>query len=91
MGTKFPVLEVNARLGIKGFLGGDYEYQRLSVSVYRTAFPLNPIGQSEVVILDAGKIWGTLPYPLLQMFPGNQTYFYDDYAFNLMNYYEFIC
>lgn len=88
MGTKYPVFEVNAQLGIKGFLGGDYEYQRLSFRV-SDRFPLNPIGQSEVVI-DAGKIWGTLPYPLLQMFPGNQTYFYDEYAFNLMNYYEFI-
>jgi hypothetical protein len=24
------------------------------------------------------------------MFPGNQTYFYDDYSYNLMNFYEFI-
>ena len=88
MGTKYPVFEINAQFGIKGFLGGDYEYQRLALRI-SDRFPINPIGQSEV-ILEAGKIWGTLPYPLLQMFPGNQTYFYDEYAFNLMNYYEFI-
>ncbi|HAW21100.1 MAG TPA: hypothetical protein DCX14_13040 [Flavobacteriales bacterium] len=88
LGTKFPILEFNARLGIKGFLGGDYEYQRVSLRI-SDRFPINPIGQSEF-ILEAGKIWGTVPYPLLQMFPGNQTYFYDDYAYNLMNYYEFI-
>ena len=88
MGTRYPIFEVNAQFGIKGFLGGDYEYQRLSFRI-SDRFPINPIGQSEVVI-EAGKIWGTLPYPLLQMFPGNQTYFYDEFAFNLMNYYEFI-
>ncbi|GAB5539045.1 MAG: hypothetical protein Salg2KO_11480 [Salibacteraceae bacterium] len=88
LGTKYPILELNARFGIKGFLGGDYEYQRLSLRV-SDRFPINPIGQSEIVV-DVGKIWGTLPYPLLQMFPGNQTYFYDEYAYNLMNFYEFI-
>ena len=67
MGTRFPIFELNAQLGIKGFLGGDYEYQRLSLRV-SDRFPINPIGQSEVII-EAGKIWGTLPYPLLQMFP----------------------
>lgn len=88
LGTRFPIFELNAQFGIKGFLGGDYEYQKVSFRI-SDRFPINPIGQSEV-ILEAGKIWGTLPYPLLQMFPGNQTYFYDKYAFNLMNYYEFI-
>lgn len=88
LGTKFPIVELNARFGIKGFLGGDYEYQRLSLRV-TDRFPINPIGQSEIIV-DVGKIWGTLPYPLLQMFPGNQTYFYDDYSYNLMNFYEFI-
>ncbi|MEZ4720357.1 MAG: DUF5686 family protein [Flavobacteriales bacterium] len=88
LGTRFPIIEANARFGIKGLLGGDYEYQRLTVRI-SDRVPINPIGQSEF-ILEAGKIWGSVPYPLLQMFPGNQTYFYDDYAFNLMNYYEFI-
>jgi hypothetical protein len=40
--------------------------------------------------VEAGKIWGTLPYPLLKIHDGNQSFFYDDYASNLMNYYEFI-
>lgn len=88
LGTKYPILELSAKLGINGLLGGEYNYQRLSLRI-SDKFPIHPIGQSEF-ILEGGKIFGTLPYPLLQMFPGNQTYFYDDYAFNLMNYYEFI-
>ena len=30
-----------------------------------------------------------MPYPFLQLHEGNQTFAFDDYAFNLMNYYEF--
>ena len=41
------------------------------------------------ITLEFGKIWGTLPFPLLNLYSGNETYFYDSYAFNLMNYYEF--
>ena len=40
--------------------------------------------------IEAGKIWGKVPYPLLKIHPGNETYVYDETAFNLMNYYEFI-
>jgi hypothetical protein len=40
-------------------------------------------------MFEAGKIWGTIAYPLLDLHPGNETYAYDIYAFNLMNYLEF--
>jgi hypothetical protein len=88
LGTRYPVFKIDAAFGIKGFLGGDYEYQRTSLTIQdRIAF--NPLGQSDFT-LEVGKIWGRLPFPLLQLYPGNETYFYDDYAFNLMNFYEFI-
>lgn len=88
LGTKNPVIRAEAAFGIKGFLGGDYEYQRASINIQdRIAF--NPIGQSDITI-EVGKIWGNLPFPLLQLYSGNETYFYDAYAFNLMNFYEFV-
>ncbi|MCF8348235.1 MAG: DUF5686 family protein, partial [Bacteroidales bacterium] len=40
--------------------------------------------------VEAGQIWGTLPYPLLKLHEGNETYFFDESAFNMMNYYEFV-
>ena len=40
--------------------------------------------------IEAGRIWGTLPYPLLKIHAGNETYFFDETAFNMMNYYEFV-
>jgi hypothetical protein len=49
---------------------------------------INPIGYTNY-ILEAGKIWGNLPYPIMILHPGNQTYVYDWASFNTMNYYEF--
>ncbi|MBK9356862.1 MAG: hypothetical protein IPN08_05670 [Bacteroidales bacterium] len=40
--------------------------------------------------IEAGKTWGRLPYPLLKIHPGNETYWFDESSFNLMNYYEFV-
>jgi len=37
-----------------------------------------------------GRTFGTLPYVLLDIAPGNELYYYNKYAFNLMNKYEFI-
>ena len=37
-----------------------------------------------------GRIFGTLPYPLLKLHEGNETYAYDPLSFNMMNYYEFV-
>jgi hypothetical protein len=40
--------------------------------------------------LEGGKIFGTLPYPLLFIHSGNETYYLDDGSFNTMNFFEFI-
>ena len=38
----------------------------------------------------AGQTFGTNPYMLLDIAPGNEIYYYNKYAFNLMNRYEFV-
>jgi len=40
--------------------------------------------------VEGGRVWGTLPYPLLIVHPGNETFYYDDGAYNTMNFFEFI-
>lgn len=37
----------------------------------------------------SGKIWGDVPYPLLLNHQGNDSYYFDSQAFNLMNPFEF--
>jgi hypothetical protein len=38
----------------------------------------------------AGKTFGTLPYLMLDIAPGNEIYYYNKYAFNMMNRWEYI-
>jgi hypothetical protein len=38
----------------------------------------------------AGKVYGTLPYMLLEVHPGNNLWYYNKYAFNLMTRYEYL-
>lgn len=88
LGTKYPVLNVNYSYGLDGVWNNTFPYHKLILTVDHW-FNIYPFGYSKYV-LEGGKIWGTLPYPLLKMHEGNQTYFYDEYSFNLMNYYEFV-
>jgi hypothetical protein len=37
-----------------------------------------------------GKTFGTLPYTLLDIAPGNEIYYYNKYAFNMMNRWEYV-
>jgi len=88
LGSKYPAIQAQLTLGLKGAFDSDYEYQKLVINI-QDKIQLNPFGHTNVV-LEVGKIWGTLPYPLLKLHNGNETYFYDSYAYNLMNFYEFV-
>jgi len=88
LGTKFPVINLWYSYGIPRFLGSQFTYHKLTAAIQHK-FNVGGIGWSRYIIA-AGKIWGKLPYPLLKIHPGNETYSFDKYAFNKMNYYEFI-
>lgn len=88
LGSKYPILQVKFSLGIDGIYGSEYEYQKMRINI-RDRVKFNPFGHTEW-LLEGGKIWGTLPYPLLELHNGNETYAYNLDAFNLMNFYEFV-
>ena len=88
LGTKFPILEMNMTYGIPGLFAAKEEYFRMIFQI-RHWFNVGGIGRSKYVV-ETGKLWGTVPYPLLEIAPGNQTLIGEQYAYNLMNYYEFI-
>ena len=60
-----PVFSLQYNKGLKGVLGGDYNYDALRFSFSQRLF-MNQLGFGDLT-LSAGKIWGTLPYPLLEM------------------------
>lgn len=88
LGSDFPVVQANFTRGFKGFLNGDFDYYKLSLRV-DDRLPLSPFGYTYWVV-SAGRTWGRVPYPLLEIHPGNETYFYDYAAFNMMNFFEFV-
>ncbi len=88
LGTPYPVFDAAVVLGIKNLLGSNYSYQKIALSV-RQRLRIKNIGYTRYRA-EAGKIFGTLPYPLLELHNGNQTIFYDDYIFNSMRFFEFV-
>ncbi|MCK4661245.1 MAG: carboxypeptidase-like regulatory domain-containing protein [Bacteroidales bacterium] len=88
LGTRFPILNLNFTFCPENILESDYQYYKLNFNIEHK-FNINPFGNL-MYIIDAGKYWGKAPYPFLQLHEGNETYAYDDYAFNMMNYYEFV-
>jgi hypothetical protein len=88
LGSDYPTLQVVYTKGFKDVLGSDFNYQKLAVRI-DDRLKLSPFGYTYWV-LSAGRTWGKVPYPLLEIHPGNETYFYDYAAFNMMNYFEFV-
>ena len=84
---KNPIFTFRYVQGIKGFLGGEYDYQYFSLNVYKR-FYLSQLGYTDVV-LEGGKTFGTVPFPLLTIHRANQTYAYQLQSYNLMNFLEF--
>lgn len=88
LGTRYPTLVAYYTLGLKGILGSDYKYHKIEIAL-NDRIPVNPIGTFHLT-LTGGKVFGTLPYIMLNVAPGNETFFYNRYAFNMANTYEFI-
>lgn len=87
LGGPFPIFNLYLTMGMKDALGADNEYYKVDLSVEHTV-EIPPLGNF-YYLLSAGKLFGKVPYPLLHLHEGNETYAFDPYAFNMMNYYEF--
>ncbi len=83
-----PIFNLGLYTGIKGMFGGEYDYFKLEARVNQK-LKLNPFGFLYYTI-QAGRIWGEVPFPLMKIHEGNDTYAYDFYAFNMMNMQEFV-
>jgi hypothetical protein len=87
-GTKYPILQITYTKGFRNAFQSDYEYNKLAINI-TDRVRIAPAGYIDYMI-QAGKVYGAVPYPLLELHGGNETYVYDPYAFNMMNYYEFV-
>ena len=88
LGSRYPIISITHTWGIKDILLSEYDFHRLDfIWTHRPRFGM--VGRFDYTI-HAGKIFGEVPYPFLQVHQGNETYYLQYNNFNLMNYYEFI-
>jgi hypothetical protein len=87
--NNLPVVYIGAELG---------SYQTVDMPSYRMYGNLNLMLRHKVdlglagkidYLLQAGMIFGRVPYPLLHIFSGNQTHTLDIHRFSLMNTYQY--
>jgi hypothetical protein len=85
---KYPVFYLNYSQGIKGLFNGEYNYKNLMGYIDKR-FYMSQFGRSDVR-LEGGYILGNVPFALLDIHRANQSYAYQTYAYNMMNFMEFV-
>jgi hypothetical protein len=84
---KWPIITLRYTRGLRGVGGSDFEYDKYRFSILKR-LPMGPLGTGKATITGE-YINGTLPYPLLSFHIGNETPFYTDVIYSLMNFGEF--
>ena len=81
-------LSINYSKGIKGVLGSRFDYNRITATIEK-GLSFGYWGRTDFT-LSGTKIFEILPYPLLEVHRGNESFFYSTSSYNLMNFFEFI-
>jgi len=85
--NKYPVIQLQCDAGSR-LLNNDFNYLRLQLDVGKRFF-VSVLGYADVYV-EAGKLFGQVPYPLLFIHRANQSFTYQKYSYNLMNFLEFV-
>ncbi|AVR45464.1 hypothetical protein C7S20_09385 [Christiangramia fulva] len=85
---EYPTVFLDYSLGLKSLLNSDFDYKKLQF-FYDQPLLIGGLGRSHLSI-EAGKTFGTVPLALLNVVPGNQTYFDMYNSFATLDYYEFV-
>lgn len=82
-----PVVQLKTAIGTASLHDG-LNYARLQFSISQR-FYTSVIGYTDISV-EAGQIFGKLPFQLLFIHTANQTYSYQRNSYNLMNFMEFV-
>ena len=74
--------------GMKGVFDSDFNYQKLQL-YFRQPVLVGGFGRL-FFITELGKTFGEVPLGLMNVIPGNQSYFLIENTFNNLNFYEFV-
>ncbi len=88
LGSDYPIGEFNITRGFPKVFNSSYSYTKISANI-SDYVNIPPYGHFSW-LLYAGKTFGTLPFTFLDIAPGNELYYYNKYAFNMMNRWEFV-
>lgn len=83
-----PVFKLKHTIGLKGFMGGQYDYHVTEASIYKRIW-LNSWGKIDCH-LKGGVQWSQVPFPLLIAPAANLSYIWQPETFELINNMEFL-
>ncbi len=86
--SKYPIFSLQGIFGVKGLLGGFYDYQKIEFQMEHNR-QIGVLGRIRYGTT-AGYIFGSAAYPFLKVHEGNQSYWLLTTAFNKLNFFEFI-
>ena len=88
LGSKYPIVSLRIGIGLKNVLQSAYAYQKINLTI-SDQIQVPHLGSISYNLF-VGKHFGNLPYPLLEVHPGNDFYYYSPYTFSMMNRFEFL-
>ena len=83
-----PKYSLYLHQGIKNLLGSQYNYSKVQLG-YSYDKTWSIMGRS-IFGIDYSQVFGLLPYPLLTVYVGNQSFMYSQNAYNQMTIFEFV-
>ena len=83
-----PKYSLSIQKALPNILGSNYDYTKISF-LYNYNYIWAGIGRTQMKIT-ANKMFGNVPFPLLNIPLGNQAIVYNTRAFNQMNLFEFV-
>jgi hypothetical protein len=86
--SKYPIFSLQGIFGVKGMLGGFYDYQKIEFQMEHNR-QIGVLGRIRYGTT-AGYIFGSAAYPFLKVHEGNQSYWLLTTAFNKLNFFEFV-
>lgn len=86
--NQLPTFELKYTVGFNNVLGSDFDYHKLNMTISQV-LGMGSLGKSRYM-LNAGKVFNPVAYPLLNVHLGNESPIYAVNSFNTMNYFEFV-
>jgi hypothetical protein len=86
--NEYPVFNLRYNLGVNGVFGSEYSYHALRLDIFKRVF-LSQLGLADVTF-GTGYIFGTVPFPLLDIPNASKTYMLAPDSYALLNNLEFV-